>query len=247
MARNKKTIEEMENQVFATKLRKIMQETGVSQAQIAEKIGKSRQVISQYMHGESEPTFDTLCKIAQYFDVSIDWLLGRAGDRKLQPCAVDQLGLSEESINFLKSLNDVRATFETLLDSKMCDRDQASHAWNDAIAKVKCLSNLRDYELRAYANFCANYGASLVDVLISAVEKNYRIIVDFNDLQEANPQEWNIEDERLSYDDFVRFKSGEISKAIDRHLVSEFEDKRDGRIYYDRVTDEIGYLYKFED
>ena len=251
MARHKRDVAEKENQIFATRLRELMDTTETSQAQIAGKIGKRRQVISQYLHGESEPTFDTLCKIARYFGVSADWLLGLSGDREIKPCAVNDLGLSESSIYFLKSLNDVRTTFEALLSnfkhSDTLDSSKLSKDWKDAVAKVKCLSNLDGYELRAYANLCANYGLSLIDVLILAVEEDYRVIVDFSDLKEANPQKWDVEKERLSFDDFVRFKSGEISKAIDRCLVSKFKDTRTSMLCYDRVTDEVKYLYKYED
>lgn len=39
--------------------------------------GKTRQTVSQYCNGVSEPGYSTLVKIADHFDVSIDYLLGR--------------------------------------------------------------------------------------------------------------------------------------------------------------------------
>lgn len=185
--------------------------------------------------------------LAKHYGVTTDWLCGLSEDHHAKPCAASELGLSENSVYFLKSLNDVRTAFDALIHSKPSDVKKASETWCNAMDKVKCLDRLHDYELRAYATVCANYGPSLIDFLISAIEKEYRTIVDFRDLAETKPEEWDIENERMSYDDFVRFKAGEIAKVVDKYLVSEFEDKRDSAAYYDRVTDQIGYLYRFKD
>ena len=124
------------------------------------------------------------------------------------------------------------------------DAQTAAQAWNEAMSRMKCFNNLHDYPLRAYATLCAEYGPQLIDLLISAVEENYKMIVDFSDLHKASLEGWDIKNEHLSFDDYVRFKSSEIAKVIDRFLVSKFEKDC---AYYDRVTDEIGYLYKFHD
>lgn len=210
--------------------------------------GVSASLIADLENDEKERkvNYIDIATLAKHYGVTTDWLCCLSEDHHTKPCASNELGLSENSIYFLKSLYDVRSTFDAMLSEAVPSRE-SGQAWNNAIAKVKCLNNLDGYELRAYADFCARYGASLVDVLIMAVEKNYRVIVDFNDLQEANPQEWPIKDAPLSYDDFIRFKASEIAKVIDRHLVSEFRDRRDRGTYYDRVTDEIGYLYRYED
>lgn len=184
--------------------------------------------------------------LAKHYGVTTDWLCGLSEDHHTKPCAASELGLSENSVYFLKSLNDVRAAFDTLIHSKQSDATIASETWNNAMDKVKCLDRLHGYELRAYATVCANYGPSLIDFLISAIEREYRTTVDFRDLAETKPEEWDIENERMSYDDFVRFKAGEIAKVVDKYLVSEFEDKRDSAAYYDRVTDQIGYLYRYK-
>lgn len=186
--------------------------------------------------------------LARHYGVTTDWLCGLSDDHHTIPCASSELGLSEGSIYFLKSLNDVRLAFDTMLSNfENSDSAHLSKVWNDAVKQVKYLSDLHGYELRAYANLCANYGPSLIDVLISAVEEDYRVIVDYSDLKAANPQKWDVEKERLSFDDFVRFKSGEISKAIDRCLLSKFKDSRTSMLCYDRVTDEVKILYKYED
>lgn len=91
-----------ENSHFSTTLRKLMDEEPITtQAKLAEITGKSRQTVSQYIHGISEPGYDTLGKIADYFHVSVDYLLSRSDIRTTDPdikavCAYT--GLSETSV-----------------------------------------------------------------------------------------------------------------------------------------------------
>ena len=49
--------------------------------QMAEAFGTSNQVISRYELGQAEPDFETLIKIADYFNVSVDYLRGRTDKR----------------------------------------------------------------------------------------------------------------------------------------------------------------------
>lgn len=106
MARNKTTIDEKYNAPFPTQLRNLMDTKGETQEGLAKAVGKTRQTVSQYVNGISEPGYDTLVKIADYFDVSIDYLLGRTQDPARLPCATDELGISHDVISRFKELND---------------------------------------------------------------------------------------------------------------------------------------------
>jgi len=52
----------------------------LSQSDIANDFGISQQTISSYENGTREPDFELLSKFADYFDVSIDYLIGRTND-----------------------------------------------------------------------------------------------------------------------------------------------------------------------
>jgi len=54
----------------------------MSQAELAEKLGISQQTISKYENGTRQPDFNILKFIADFFDVSTDYLLGRSVIRK---------------------------------------------------------------------------------------------------------------------------------------------------------------------
>lgn len=50
---------------------------GLSQIELGDKIGVSNRMISQYESGYSTPGVDTLVKIADVLEVTVDYLLGR--------------------------------------------------------------------------------------------------------------------------------------------------------------------------
>ena len=52
----------------------------VSSQILAETIGISRPAISRFEHGIDFPHVNTLVALADYFDVSIDYLVGRSDD-----------------------------------------------------------------------------------------------------------------------------------------------------------------------
>ena len=48
--------------------------------QLADELGTSPQVLSRYERGEHQADYNTLAKIARFFNVSIDYLLGTTKD-----------------------------------------------------------------------------------------------------------------------------------------------------------------------
>ena len=59
-------------------LKELRTSKGVKQREMAEFLGIDRTTYGKYETGASEPDFDTVLKIADYFDVSVDFLLGRS-------------------------------------------------------------------------------------------------------------------------------------------------------------------------
>ena len=71
--------------VFAKKLSKLLKEKGLSQEQFAFEIGVARQSVNQYVNGKQLPMSDTLFKIANYFNVSIEELLDEPIEKSDEP------------------------------------------------------------------------------------------------------------------------------------------------------------------
>lgn len=62
--------------MFSEKLKELRKEKGVSQEALSELLNVSRQSISKYENGTAQPDFEKLALIANYFEVSFDYLLG---------------------------------------------------------------------------------------------------------------------------------------------------------------------------
>lgn len=89
---------------FASRLRELMDNANVTQQVLAHHISVTRQAISQYAEGSAQPTIEKLFKIAQFFNVSADYLIGNSDIKsvEMRDKAINaQLGLSEITIKEL--------------------------------------------------------------------------------------------------------------------------------------------------
>lgn len=66
---------------FNERLKLLRQETGLSQQDFAKQVGLSKSSVNMYERGEREPGLETLEAIADYFNVDMDYLLGRSEHR----------------------------------------------------------------------------------------------------------------------------------------------------------------------
>lgn len=48
-----------------------------TQKEIAKELGLSPQTLNNYVNGKTEPSIETLCKLADYYHVTLDYLVGR--------------------------------------------------------------------------------------------------------------------------------------------------------------------------
>lgn len=59
------------------RLKELRAEKGATQKEVAEFISCSPLVYSRYEREEREPDIDTLCRLADYFGVSVDYIVER--------------------------------------------------------------------------------------------------------------------------------------------------------------------------
>ena len=59
------------------RLKELRKKKGISQLRLATDLNTTQNTISRYETGEREPGIDELVKIADYFNVSVDYLIGR--------------------------------------------------------------------------------------------------------------------------------------------------------------------------
>lgn len=62
---------------FPTRLRKLRDRRGMSRSALSDRCGVSRNVISRYESGSRKPAVEVLEELADIFDTSTDYLLGR--------------------------------------------------------------------------------------------------------------------------------------------------------------------------
>jgi transcriptional regulator with XRE-family HTH domain len=68
--------------MFAQTLRRLMKERGVTQQKLARAVGIARATLGYYVCGERDPTISTVARIADYLDVSIDYLVGTVAKKE---------------------------------------------------------------------------------------------------------------------------------------------------------------------
>ena len=66
------------------RLKELRKEKGISQLKLAMELNTNQNTISRYETGEREPGINELIGIADYFNVSVDYLLGRTDVRNIQ-------------------------------------------------------------------------------------------------------------------------------------------------------------------
>ena len=66
------------------KLKELRKQKKISQLKLALDLGMNQNSISRYETLEREADYVTLIKFAEYFDVSIDYLLGRTNNKNTQ-------------------------------------------------------------------------------------------------------------------------------------------------------------------
>ncbi len=110
---------------FASTLRMLMEKNGTTQKQLAEFIGIRPQSLAQYCSGETTPGGEKLLKIAEYYGVTVDYLLTGTVIENIP--VYEMLGLSERTVQNIKLIKD--GYFEdtpemlSMLDSLLGDKD----------------------------------------------------------------------------------------------------------------------------
>lgn len=100
-------------EIFHSNLRKLIENSGKSQIEIAEAIGEKYTTFNMWALGGTMPRADKLQKIAAYFGVGLDELMNESPDIKiksdyeitaerLRDLSVEQLALVRQYIDFIK-------------------------------------------------------------------------------------------------------------------------------------------------
>lgn len=70
------------------KIKDLRKAKGLSRNMLAKELDITYHALSKYENNERQPDYSTLIKIADYFEVSIDYLLGRTNIKDFGPCPI---------------------------------------------------------------------------------------------------------------------------------------------------------------
>ena len=163
--------------VIITELRK---EKGFSQKEAASQLGISQALLSHYEKGIRECGHSFLIKIADFYGVSCDYILGRTDKRS------DIQAVAE---NLLESNNDFKATSKTYIKAAMILRDAINNGENIAGLKLDMLLATGIYRLL------------LIEAYVGNIPKNWTGRAYVNGEVICNPLYLNIID-ATTYDAF---------------------------------------------
>ena len=99
-----------------TRLKLLLEKSGLSYDDAASKIGISKSALFKYCHGELNPSINPLIRMASYFNVPLDYLVGTYSETDYEPIrkhyddyfrTIESLGLNsslrKESFAFSRS------------------------------------------------------------------------------------------------------------------------------------------------
>lgn len=99
-------------------LKKLRQKSGISQQALAERLGISQQSINKYENHKIEPDISTLIAMADFFETTIDYLVGRTTQEGKQK----KMQSSEQFLEKYQKLDENERTCVNLIVNTFYDQ-----------------------------------------------------------------------------------------------------------------------------
>lgn len=154
--------------MFTERLVNLRNEKKLTQTEVSERIGVSRATLAHYEQGRSQPDFETLIKIADFFKVTTDHLLGRDLF----------VGKADDWITFMhKNVNELEIVIKDILKiAELNEIDSAVMKALELVYKIESEHRLADIlsdERQSLLNISNSLGnlkmqaATLKDIIFS--------------------------------------------------------------------------------
>jgi transcriptional regulator with XRE-family HTH domain len=89
--------------LFGRRLAELRNHKGMSQYELADRLQLSRGQIANYEQGTREPDFQTLIRLADFFEVSLDYMLNRTDTPNSLRLTGETLLLNESEAEYLQA------------------------------------------------------------------------------------------------------------------------------------------------
>ena len=126
-------------------LKQLRTQNGFTQKEVAKQLNVTAQCYQGYEYGYRQPTPEMLCKLADIFEVSVDYLLGRETQPNKNTALVNKDGVTDVALNYIKEFQDV------LSEKRFRDLARLYRAMND-LQKVYMLAYIVGYLNKAGVN-----------------------------------------------------------------------------------------------
>jgi transcriptional regulator with XRE-family HTH domain len=123
---------------FGLRLKLLREEKGKTQQDVADALGIGRPTIAGYETKGKQPDYEKLQKLADYFNVSTDYLLGRTNIKNYNKMLIKEFTSPEEAMKFILEQNVIMG-FGGFNVNKMSDNEIVDFA-NELLRQLKLLS-----------------------------------------------------------------------------------------------------------
>lgn len=93
--------------MLSDRITELRKRKGLTQSEMSRRLGVHRGTYSNYESGKREPDHDMTVKIANFFEVTTDFLLGKSNEPQLSE--EEDQALTHEAIRFIEKLNSLPA------------------------------------------------------------------------------------------------------------------------------------------
>ncbi|PFW92244.1 transcriptional regulator [Bacillus pseudomycoides] len=140
--------------MLGKKISELRKQQKLSQYELAERLGFSRGKLANYEQGQREPDYDTLKKIADFFEVSTDYLLGRTEKKELFSNLIPNLS-EKEKRDIAKDLEKTLEQLENSDEALMFDGEPIDEHTKEMI-RISLENSMRMAKQLAKQKFTPN-------------------------------------------------------------------------------------------
>ncbi|NLD50486.1 MAG: helix-turn-helix transcriptional regulator, partial [Clostridiaceae bacterium] len=191
---------------FASMLKQLREQNRLSQKDIADYLGITRQAVASYELAKREPDYDVLKKLADYFGVSVDYLLGRANCRDVNAVTVGRnIDLIKGERTYLELSQDISRKLGALIFPEMLELYAKGERMPfvgtiKILAKYACVRDSFFYTYNTYESYKKEKELYKVEISQEKVTYNdERTMPVIGFIQDDDLKKWVVKESSIQY------------------------------------------------
>ena len=215
MEKGKNTASDYHNRTFPGRLQKLIRTRKVTQKELADYCGVKRQSIGQWKDGRNKPDIVSLRRIAEFFNVSADYLLGISDVTDTSVTVrymVEITGLSEKNLDWMiKSRNYSLPTADLIND-----------LLDILFRESRPEDSGSDNPLVSYFMLTRGLGnSSACESPIRALEEIHACLDRLSAYSAFT----------MPREDYIRFYAGQLAESIREGLIHKYDSEKEKQLY----------------